>query len=66
MVVHNLNSLLITQVFPQTIGGKYDEAITWLKATCDDRWVGTQYRPAEWFREPELWFDLFRVILTML
>lgn len=31
ILVNNLNGFLITQEFPQTIRGKYDESVTWLK-----------------------------------
>jgi hypothetical protein len=31
MFANNLNRFLITQEFPQTIGGKYDETVTWLQ-----------------------------------
>jgi hypothetical protein len=63
MVVHNLDSLLITQVFPQTICREYDKTVTRLKITGDYIGIGTQYRPTEWLRSSELRFDPPGVIL---
>jgi hypothetical protein len=42
MAVNNLDGILITQMFPQTIRREYDETVTWLKSAGDDGWISTQ------------------------